>query len=301
MRTRPLVWEPFVASQQPHKRLAGLRFTPDGGLWLQELDVWITPESIDHLPARICRLDMASGAVTAQHSFAPSEIAVWTNALDALWTVPANTPYSWELTTRVVRISLTDGRSETVADLEDPVDLRAGSCTPDGRRLAMAGDCGVWRLDLVQAEALAPLHVGGTCLEYSGDGRWLAVGGRGGMTVFCDETEVARWPNPAVALAWAPNGRLVWVDGERLYVARVGTAVSTLSWSGGAMLALSPDGRRALLGADHGAWALCDLDAATIIHSGPGGVGAIRSVAWSDDGRCWALGGDQGRISIWEA
>ena len=123
------------------------------------------------------------------------------------------------------------------------------------------------------------------------------------MTVFCDEEEVARWQDPAAALAWAPDGRLVWVDGERLHVATVGAAVSTLFWPGGrrATIALSPDGHRALLGAEPGEWTLFDLDATTIIRSGPAGVGPIRSVAWADDGRHWALGGDKGRIAILEA
>lgn len=203
----------------------------------------------------------------------------------------------------MVRVGLPGGRRETVADLEAPSDLRAGACTPDGRHLAMASERHVWRLDLVQREELPSLDVGGTCLGYSGDGRWLAVGGRGGVAVFCGEAEVARWPEPAAALAWTPDGRLVWVERERLLVATVGAEGSTLSWPGGkrATIALSPDGRRALLGADHGEWALCDLDAATVIRSGPAGMGPIRSVAWADDGRHGGLGGDKGRIAILEA
>ncbi|MFD0373482.1 NB-ARC domain-containing protein [Streptomyces sp. NPDC127114] len=201
-----------------------------------------------------------------------------------------------------------------VGDRGASVRALAFSGVHDGGRVATVatdGDLDVW--DAVTGE-----HIAGmtgwtdrdyTCVALYPNGRWLAVGGRWGVTVMSTELtreEPCDHSYPVNAVAVAPDGTWlvsagtdgvlrIWEEATRSsrdqITAHIGSATA---------VAISPDGRRLVSGGENGSVALWDRETAACLARYNGHRGPVHAVAFTADGERLISTGEDGTVRIWQ-
>ncbi len=181
--------------------------------------------------------------------------------------------------------------------------------SPDGRRLATAGQGGVKVWGVASGQQLFAIKNAGAleCQTFSPDGRCLATGGQGGVKVWdaASGDELLTLKGHVVGhLAFSPDGRRLAAAGEGgVKVWDAATGQELLTWNvpnlkigreeeaGVAFgVAFSPDGQSLATG---GVGFIKILDAATgrELPTPPGSVGILGGICFSPDGRRLAAGG----------
>jgi WD40 repeat protein len=225
-----------------------------------------------------------------------------------------------------VSASLADSRLRiwdvALARIRKEIELPAGalryvSVRPDGRRLAATAtlpgseEACLHVCDVESGERLFSM-AGAVGLDYSPDGRWLAVGGADNKSVVVLDAEThqtaARFSGhekPAVSAAFSPDSRRlatcsrdrtvrVWqIDGGACQVLRGHTdAVYAV--------AFHPDGTRlASAGRDGAVW-LWDLARGEEVARLPGHTSYVWSLAFSPDGATVASGSGDFTVRLWD-
>ena len=302
----------------PAKGVCDLRFSPDGRcLYLLSEEPNITPDGIDVVLRRACRIDVGSGEITGDWSFKASDIAVFTPDLRLIYHWPSSEPYSDETDSHYLHLlDLDSGNVKRVFGCDD-FEEGFGSATgcalsPDGQVLALVeyqrSNNAIRRLHLPTMTELEPIPEDTIWVAYSCDSRWLASGGYAnrGVRAWVGTDLGGEWSEPAAGgLGWSTDGRLAWGAEDRLAVVRPGVTDSFQIWnvSGSGTivgLAFAPDGRLVLVGRYGGTCALHDTIVGHEIAAFDWGIGPIHSVAFAPDGLTCAAGGEKGQVVVWD-
>ncbi|MBA4191147.1 MAG: hypothetical protein C0467_24465 [Planctomycetaceae bacterium] len=301
----------------PASEVHSLRFAPNGvSLYLMSFEVWMTPESMGHLPQHLYQLDTKTGELAGNWSFDQSEVAILAPDFGALYYWPAAEPYTWPAGTRLYRLDLAASTREIVFRSDDfnPPPTKA-AFTPDGLTLALgiahfprwgssAYDV-IHRLDVRTRTELKPLHGPAVCIGYSWDGGSLATGGPSGVCVWGGDPAFIddEWSAAATALGWSRDGQLVWGTSSQISLARPGGNDLLSSWqiTGDlSVLEFSPDSRHLLVGTTQGWCFIQDVATGHTVSTFDWGIGPIHSVAFSPDGLTCAAGGEKGQVVVWD-
>ena len=178
--------------------------------------------------------------------------------------------------------------------------VNAVAWSPDGTRLATAGDDGTTRLwDPTTGEQLTTLtgHTGSVyAVAWSPDGTRLATAGDDGTTRLWDPTTgeqlttLTGHTSSVYAVAWSPDGtRLATASDDgttRLWDPTTGEQLTTLTGHTSSVYAVawSPDGTRLATAGDDGTARLWDPTTGEQLTTLTGHTDSVYAVAWSPDG-----------------
>ncbi|WP_024799481.1 hypothetical protein [Nocardia sp. BMG51109] len=201
--------------------------------------------------------------------------------------------------------------------------LTTMAMSPDRNVLATGGSDGVVRLwDIARNQPVGELPAGKkllSALEFSPDGRTLAIGGDSeDRTVQLWDVERKQpFDEPAIRLDWGVQSVAFGSDGKSL---------AASSWKGkiqrwdierkqplpglsvihlgddGAKVTFSPDGKTVVSGGFDGTVQLWDMGLNEPLGERlANNKGPVQSMAFSPDGKTLAIGGDDGTIRLWDA
>jgi WD40 repeat protein len=256
------------------------------------------------------RLDIRSGNVTHQRELGGCALAVFATDCRSVY---RSHPIRWGgYDNWIHRSELTTDGDERLYKANGYFPL-ALAVTPNGHihaiiNITPGGGAGyhVYRMDAWHKTELEPIRTGADCLSYSrGDAGLLATGDkRNGVAVWQGKRLAEEWPEPAIALAWSPDGLLTWGHQDRLVVARPGSGepVRAMAGIGGELSALefSPDGKLLLAGTQQGTCSFTETATGRLLATFDWGIGPIHSVAFSPDGLTCAAGGENGQVVVWD-
>lgn len=194
--------------------------------------------------------------------------------------------------------------------------IRVLATSPDGRRIAMAGDDGLvrlWRTLDREPERLASGQGGVWSLAFSPDGRLLASGAGDGGVRLWDLESPNRTPRTLAghvgrvsALAFRPDGAELatggWDGTVGLWDPATGTAKAALAPDGAEIsaIAYSPDGSRLAAASWDARVRLWDLEQPDAPLFLSGHEDAVLLLDFSDDGQLLATGGRDSQIRVWD-
>jgi WD40 repeat protein len=215
---------------------------------------------------------------------------------------------------RLEAISPTDGIAPPVSRFDGT--LAALTIAPDGQRFAIAVADG---LSLCATNGSTPPlmrhEAAGLCaLCWSPDGRWLAAGGLGELTMLeaesCEITKIPNYPAAVGSLRWSGDSRhLVTSGGYRIIVWSVDLSsqshaafnnVKTGRLRPVTVTAVGLHPRKPLVAAGYadGLVVVAQIGGDDeLLVKGPG-HGAVRALDWSHDGEGLGLGTDEGHAAI---
>ena len=188
--------------------------------------------------------------------------------------------------------------------------------SPDGDRLAIAGNAGVWIYDAGSGEELAFLttHTGGVSrVAYSPDGTTLATGSWDSTVRLWDATTgtlkntLTGHTLQVSSVAYSPDGNTIatgsWDNTGRLWDAATGILKHTLTGhtkQGVKSVAYSPDGNTLATGGDDATVRLWDATTGTLKQTLTGHTWTVTSVAYSPDGNTLATGSGDSTVCLWD-
>jgi WD40 repeat protein/class 3 adenylate cyclase len=228
-------------------------------------------------------------------------------------------------------VGIWDGRPDATGPVEtlgpvpgssvDPVLLIAPS--PDGELVAAVRNfspvVSVWDVEtgrMVFEYGGLPEPI--TAIDWSGDGRYLAIGGYDGSLNVLDadddgdRTFVGFERDQSIqSLAFAPDGRTVAVgtfngdDPDTMHVSiwdwRAGEVVRELDAVGATSLAFDPSGERLAIGFFDGTVEICDAASGDIVREFRAGSVTLMNVVFSPDGELLATSGEDATVRLFDA
>jgi WD40 repeat protein len=196
--------------------------------------------------------------------------------------------------------------------------VRAVAYSPDGSRLATAGDDGTVRVWSVASGAEAAVLKGDARgmkdIAFSPDGSRLGAGGLDGTVRVWDvaggkEHYAIKTNNPRFSvrsLAYSPDGSRLATAGQdgRVRLWDLVTSKQLVLFQGHRSdvygVAYSPDGTRLASAGRDGSVRVWDIGQGRELHIFRGNTGPVQSVAYSPDGMHLAWAGQDGGLRVWD-
>ena len=207
--------------------------------------------------------------------------------------------------------------------LPDGAKLRLGkgwaneiAYSPDGTKLAVASDIGIWIYDAQTGEEVnfitdgkSPIHT----VAFSPDGKRLVSDiDYGSICLWDVETGAKiRWfwghSHPCVnSIAFSPDGKMFVSGGcgstVRLWDVASGRQLYVLRWHGGSVnsVAFSPDSKTFVSASSDKSIRLWDVDTGIQLREFKGHTKGVNSVAFHPDGHLIASGSSDNSVRIWD-